>query len=713
MKAYVDDAYLWCRLIHASILDQAIQITKLWDTLSGQKLNDSKSVIWSTTTAGRKVVQQTFPEMQMTLSFEALGVRVYTSQRDDCNFPEATLAKVCHTIECIGALPLSMPVKSFLIGAKAIPTITYGAHVSRIPKVSMRKTQSAVLKALWQGRPMARSKWLVQLFHSRPHRTDPVLAQAYCSILDLFRFCHQSPLAVQQLIALWPSRQSQKHSVLARFASACQTMGLSMTSHPGIRYHDSAALILGHATAHDVAHTLQQVARQKAYEWATKATRKDLIGFGGLLDFHASTLFLRKPTFQTPSGPSAMAHCESMMVGCTITKDRLFAAGWSQNDNCRFCGQSKESLEHLVFFCDAYHSLTRKPVLHELGNNFPMLGLVEHPFRLTQFRLQQAIAKPGDARAFDPSSEPTEAWTDGSVMWSTSFWLTTAAFAVVNKAGTVTFTGRVQRWGLSSYVAELWAVWIAFSQASAAIQIFCDNRSVVRNVNFLITTGHVKQHWKCLDWWHAIQTVLSQRQHDCSNPLTVSWIPAHVCEDTPDELLDPVVVAGFNTTVEHVRLNRRADRAAKSCALRISPVKPDMIPVVQAASTLYQEWLVKLHCHLDTHAVHEEEPERSSTNDILDLPTAKRMFPNWLWDEPKRAFPWKPKIALDLKVPDRWRHAKADWHTICCFARQLQWRHEEGCATAFCELAALFHFQGHRLQGDYSVLTMHSVTCVF
>lgn len=76
--------------------------------------------------------------------------------------------KFCHTVECIGALPLPMRVKCFLTGAKALPAITYGAHISRIPKQSLQKMHTAVAKALWQGRPMARSKWLVNCFTVGP-----------------------------------------------------------------------------------------------------------------------------------------------------------------------------------------------------------------------------------------------------------------------------------------------------------------------------------------------------------------------------------------------------------------------------------------------------------------------------------------------------------------------------------------------------------------
>ena len=48
MRAFVDDAYLWCRVQNLATLSQAIHVTRLWDELNGQQLNDSKSSVWGT-----------------------------------------------------------------------------------------------------------------------------------------------------------------------------------------------------------------------------------------------------------------------------------------------------------------------------------------------------------------------------------------------------------------------------------------------------------------------------------------------------------------------------------------------------------------------------------------------------------------------------------------------------------------------------------------
>ena len=79
--AYIDDAYLWARLEHASKLAHAVEITRFWDLLSGQLLNDSKCVVWGTSTKARKVCKQMWPNMSLQLEVEVLGAFVTTSKR--------------------------------------------------------------------------------------------------------------------------------------------------------------------------------------------------------------------------------------------------------------------------------------------------------------------------------------------------------------------------------------------------------------------------------------------------------------------------------------------------------------------------------------------------------------------------------------------------------------------------------------------------------
>ena len=713
VKAYIDDAYLWTRIHNIALLSQAVQATRLWDMLIGQKLNDGKSIVWGTSTSARQAARDTFPEMKLALTFDALGTRIYTSNKNDCGLDDKTLQQVLASVECIGALPIPLKVKAALIGTKAIPTLTYGAHISCLPKAAIQRVQGAVVKALWKNRPIARSRWLVLAFHGQPHRTDPSLAKAYNCVLELFRFCFQIPMTVQKLCTLWEAGMKHKHSLVSCFAHACDTLGIQVDSQLRIRFHHSAPLQLGECAPRDIAPALQEIVCQCAYTRATSTTRKDFSPPTGLLDLHASTMFARKPTFATPEGPSSTIRFESVIVGCTLTRDRLAAAGWCDSNTCRFCGQTKESLYHLVHECSAYHNAASPPVLHELGPNFSLLGHVEHPFRLTAFRLLHSTARVDEAAVFDPVAPLQEVWTDGSVLWQESFWLTTATFAVIDQLGRALRVGRVQRWNLSSFVAELWAIWIAFSSSEAPVRIYCDNQAVVHNVRFLVQHGEVQPHWKCRDWWLAILELHQSRSQLHCSPLEAHWIPAHLFENVPNHQLCPVKAANAGTTVQHIIRNRDADHAARALAGRIAPVYPHMARAMQAAATLHQEWLVRLHAHLDTHAEVSVPPSLDipATVDNFNIVDARRQFPKWDWTAVKALHSWKPKIPDKLAPPKRWRYAQAEWHEICRFARSLRWKIQAGTASSFCEIAVLFHAKGFRCEGDYESITMHSIVC--
>lgn len=176
----------------------------------------------------RKAISGTFPDMKLVHALDTLGTRIYISDKDDFKFCSTTLSQVCHAIDAIGALPVPVKVRAHLIGAKAIPKLTYGAHISKTPKAALQKVQNAVAKALWQGRPNIRSKHLALTFFGSPHRTDPFIAIAFNCLVDIFRFCFERPQAIQQLRTLSCSRSAPKHSLAEAYQNARCTLGLSV-----------------------------------------------------------------------------------------------------------------------------------------------------------------------------------------------------------------------------------------------------------------------------------------------------------------------------------------------------------------------------------------------------------------------------------------------------------------------------------------------------
>lgn len=219
VRAYIDDSYIWCRLAAVAMLQQAIQVTQTWDSLVGQRLNTGKSSMWSNTGQGRAALAGRFPEFPVVMEFETLGTRMYTSARANFGFLEGSLKKILCDIDHIAALPVSM--KTNLIGAKVVPKITFGSHISRIPKVKLETIQNAIARCLWGKRPKWRSKWLLHAVLATPHRTDPRCACAYTTVFETIRACHSDPKIFQKFEQTFEHPVWPAHSLCSRFQHAC------------------------------------------------------------------------------------------------------------------------------------------------------------------------------------------------------------------------------------------------------------------------------------------------------------------------------------------------------------------------------------------------------------------------------------------------------------------------------------------------------------
>lgn len=77
---FIDDAYIWAKADRIFWLQRAIDVvTKFWDSLVGQNLNDRKSQIWATSCEGRKKIRNSFPDMELVHVIDILGSKVQTS----------------------------------------------------------------------------------------------------------------------------------------------------------------------------------------------------------------------------------------------------------------------------------------------------------------------------------------------------------------------------------------------------------------------------------------------------------------------------------------------------------------------------------------------------------------------------------------------------------------------------------------------------------
>ena len=172
--------------------------------------------------------------------------------------------------------------------------------------------------------------------------------------------------------------------------------------------------------------------------------------------------------------------------------------------------------------CNSLPSHLQLHYKHELGPNFINFGIVEHPVAIIDHRLSCASLTVCPSESFDHTSPPARRWTDGSVLFASCFWLTSAAYAVVDENETCILFGSVHHVCLSSFAAELYAFLIAVSSCTQRIHVFTDSRTVVDMFEELIQRGQVAPDWTHKSWWSRVLFLWVQRSRIVPDPIRLT-----------------------------------------------------------------------------------------------------------------------------------------------------------------------------------------------
>ena len=476
-RVFIDDAYLWVRLSKIDNLVLALQVTEQWNTLIGQKLNQDKSSLWATSSKARKRAKKLFPSIPLVLEFDALGAKIYTSQRDAFQFPESKAIKICNDTKNIAALPVSTEVKCQLIASKILPQCTFASDISSIPKLTSAKIENEIANAIWGRRPHWRARMLIFTFLCNPRFVHPRVARAYVTVCNIWRLLHRNPSFVSKFQNLFATANQGKHSLIAHFREALLVFHCSLLPDCAIGIGSSKFSILD-VSPKDLRGMLHALGRQFCYEHTNYNSRKDVRKPTGLVDLRLSLAYKQALPKRVPAH-EMVCHFDAQIVGCTITNDRRAAAGFIDSPACRFCLQTKESLLHIVQGCPAAPSFVACLSDHELGPNFCGLGIVEHPASIASHRIQISQLPDFDIAIFDPGATAVTWFTDGSVVLQESFWLTAAAFAIYDDAGNQVAAAPVRHIALSAYAAELFALAVAIIRAPVCVKIFTDCKTIV------------------------------------------------------------------------------------------------------------------------------------------------------------------------------------------------------------------------------------------
>ena len=275
MASFIDDSYMWCKAENQQMLAAALQVTSLWDQLTGQVLNKAKSEIWATGPAARRNAKQLFPELAHVTTVVVLGARIQTAEKLVYNWDKAKTEKIRREIRLIRALPVSRETFTLLFSTKIIPQLTFASLLNCIPKCALKSIQSDVADCLWKDRPLWRSRFLLLGLLSKPHRVEPFIAKAFNAICECVTFLkHCKP----EFRSLWEQQAEANHvsrnSSFLHFLQALEVFGLELTTAFDLSICDLKLNILD-LSVRDFKRLLVQLARSMCYQKASGVNRKD------------------------------------------------------------------------------------------------------------------------------------------------------------------------------------------------------------------------------------------------------------------------------------------------------------------------------------------------------------------------------------------------------------------------------------------------------
>ena len=564
-RAFIDDTYLWSRLPSIDGLVAAVKATELWDSLCGQFLNSSKCEMFATSGPLRRALKHAFPQMRLVEVVNILGAYVQSTKKNAGMFPPGKLQSALRDCEAIRSLPCDSCSRAQILTTKVLPQIAFAPQLNFLPKRQFARLQSAIADALWQNRPRWRSKHLLLCVIHKAHKLDPFLFRAVATIVESVRYLQSSASARRRWEDIYEQDQLPPQSWMTQFGQACQILDMVWSGAFSFTLMDAPAVSFLDFSVTDLKCILKSLAANRCYHTACQMPRKDIQKAAGFLDL-SLTLSAKKKLARIPNeGFSFLCYWESALTGCTLTGDRLAAAGLIDNAKCRFCGSEKEDIRHLVEECTGLPAELAQPSASPFfGPNFPTLGVVEMSHDSIKDRLQVSNTAELPVSPWVLPLQPTQhVWTDGSVQLSHYPWLTVASYAVVGCDGSLLDSGRVRHWRLSSYSAELWAVLAAFAMAHGPLVIHSDSLTIVNQFNELLGTNQVQHAWTHSNWWGFLLHLIHQREALFAPPLQMIWCPAHLLEHVASHDITDDDALQVGSTRQDIVLNRCADQFAK------------------------------------------------------------------------------------------------------------------------------------------------------
>ena len=291
----------------------------------------------------------------------------------------------------------------------------------------------------------------------------------------------------------------------------------------------------------------------------------------------------------------------------------------------------------------------------------------------------------------------THVWTDGSVQLAKYPWLTLAAFAVVAEDLSLIASGRVLHWRLSSYSAELWAVLVAFANATQPLVVHSDSLTIVQQFAELQASDRVQMEWTHVQWWGFLLALIHRRRSEYDPPLQLVWCPAHLLEHLPVEQISEQQALAAGSTLQDICANRKADECAKlqiqADALKL---KADQ-QMKEADIFARQLWLSKLNRECKKPDTVSQAASMVPTAPMERL-TPRQLCPRCAWDSQQATYTWQNTNALDLPGPTKPPLTGTNFRVFLDFMNSVHWKLGDGLSCSTFELAASAFVHGWRFE---------------
>ena len=520
-------------------------------------------------------------------------------------------------------------------------------------------------------------------------------------------------------VQLFEADNLPRNSLMAHFLQACEILDIDLCGPFRFSLWNCESVSWCDFARRDLKCILQVAARHKVYYEASRSSRKDVHPSAQLLDFDATIMGNQLCEKTGYKHTNLQPFRETTTVGSCATNDRRHAAGMAESVTCRYCGETKETFEHLLLHCNKNPVADKKPPLPtQHGPNFSCFGIVEVSFVQAQKRLRCSSPCHVPVAHWCQSNcmQSILLWTDGSCDLQTTFWYTVGGYSVVNQHGSVVDQGPVLHWALSSYACELWALYNAFAKAHCPVICSTDCQTLAVQVEHMIRCQNIPQEWALAEWWNALLNLFMLRLAFADNPLKVKWIPAHVLEHKEICEISPTEAANHNTTLVDIQMNRIADQVAKNAMAKqkVSTVRQHKTELANIQN--WQKWIALVCATLGETSVKSQTPHCDNPNgDQLQLQKIKqscdptlltivhpvdmfsKCFPKWEWNHPPDLFVWTSSFDTTKELKSYARISKNQWVVVTESLVNIKWSLDEKHQSAFIELAYHLWYSGVRI----------------